>query len=214
MTWCDLSAPVREFASKVAPGANEIRLRQQELNVEGIKQSFMDCNGAEARHDALVDLYNLLKIGQWIIFCSKREVADQVTKRMTAEGHKVDSLHGKLDTRTRDETIDHFRRGESKVLIATNVLARGIDVQQVNLVVNYDLPLSPDGSAPDVETYLHRIGRTGRFGRTGVSINFVHDHTSWYHLRQIEESLGVCIVRVPTNNLEEMESVIKSALKK
>lgn len=205
---------MREFASKIAPGANEIRLRQDELNVEGIKQFFMDCNGAEARYDVLVDLYNLLTIGQSIIFSSKRAVADQVTKRMTAEGHKVDSLHGKLDIKSREETIDRFRNGEIKVLIATNVLARGIDCPQVNLVLSWDISTSPDGKQADVETYLHRIGRTGRFGRTGVCINFVYDHQSWHYLRQIEETLGVSIIRVPTNSIEEMETTIKDALKK
>lgn len=76
---------------------------------------------------------------------------------MTKEGHKVDSLHGKLDTAERDRTIDAFRDGKSKVLISTNVIARGIDILQVTCVINYDMPLSGDNQA-DAETYLHRIG--------------------------------------------------------
>lgn len=86
---------------------------------------------------------------------------------MTAEGHKCVSLTGALEGRERDEIIDAFRGGRAKVLIATNVLARGIDVESVSMVVNYDIP-EVDGIA-DPETYLHRIGRTGRFGRVGVA---------------------------------------------
>lgn len=175
---------VREFAGRLAPSANEIRLKQEELSVEGIKQFYMDCKNEEHKYDVLVELYNLLTIGQSIIFCAvsalrvpcswrgegvtdydifwlvsvqKRETADRVAKRMSAEGHKVESLHGKLDTADRDRTIDAFREGKSKVLIATNVIARGIDIMQVTLVINYDMPLTLNGE-PDAETYLHRIG--------------------------------------------------------
>ncbi|KAK0524156.1 RNA helicase required for poly(A+) mRNA export [Tilletia horrida] len=201
---------VRDFAARIAPSANEIRLRQEELSVEAIKQFYMDCKNEEHKYEVLVELYNLLTIGQSIIFCAKRETADQIAKRMTAEGHKVDSLHGKLDSAARDRTIDEFRDGKIKVLIATNVIARGIDIQQVTLVINYDMPLTQGGS-PDAETYLHRIGRTGRFGRKGVSINFVHDKTSWEHMNQIETLLKCNITRVSTDDLESMEKTIKDA---
>ena len=146
----------------------------------------MDCRTEEHKYDVLVELYSLLTIGQSIIFCAKRETADRIAQRMTAEGHRVDSLHGKLDNAERDRTIDGFRTGKCKVLIATNVIARGIDIQQVTLVVNYDMPLT-QGGEPDTETYLHRIGRTGRFGRRGVSINFVHDERSMEQMRAIEK---------------------------
>ena len=155
---------VREFASKIAPAANEIRLKQEELSVDAIKQFYMDCEGEAQKYQVLVDLYSLLTIGQSIIFCAKRETADQIAKKMTAEGHKVDSLHGKLDTTDRDRTIDAFRDGKSKVLIATNVIARGIDIQQVTLVINYDMPLTQDGK-PDVETCIALEGRDDLAGK-------------------------------------------------
>lgn len=153
---------------------------------------------------------------------------------MTAEGHQVASLHGAKEGGERDRIIDEFREGLSKVLITTNVIARGIDIPQVNMVVNYDLPLTlrqgPGGEkyVPDAETYLHRIGkflvlvcnecmftelfvlrvgRTGRFGRRGASINFVHDKRSWEEMREIEQALQREIVRVPTDNFDIMEEV-------
>ncbi|KAJ2788616.1 RNA helicase required for poly(A+) mRNA export [Coemansia helicoidea] len=108
--------------------------------------------------------------------------------------------------------MDGFRRGDIKVLITTNVIARGIDIQQVNLVLNYDIPLTGDG-LPDPETYLHRIGRTGRFGRTGASINFVHDQQSLDHMEAIQDTLGCDIIKVPTDDWEAAHKVLKRALK-
>jgi ATP-dependent RNA helicase DDX19/DBP5 len=100
----------------------------------------------------------------------------------------------------------------SQVLITTNVIARGIDILQVNMVVNYDLPLMNErikgtDERPDIETYIHRIGRTGRFGRRGISINFVHDKRTWLQMEVIEKALGRKIMRIETNDLDEMETV-------
>lgn len=121
---------------------------------------------------------------------------------MEADGHKVAALHGAYEGSERDRIIDDFRAGKAKVLITTNVLARGIDVATVSMVVNYDLPLTQAGRA-DPETYLHRIGRTGRFGRVGVSISFVHDKRSWQELAEIQQHFGVEMTRVPTDDMDE-----------
>ncbi|QRV74876.1 DEAD/DEAH box helicase [Ceratobasidium sp. AG-Ba] len=203
---------VRTFAGKFAPGANEIKLKQEELSVEGIKQFYMDCKNEEHKYEVLVELYSLLTIGQSMIFCKRREVADQIARRMTAEGHQVSSLHGAKDATERDSIIDDFRDGRSKVLITTNVVSRGIDILQVNMVVNYDMPLTVDGK-PDAETYLHRIGRTGRFGRKGIAINFVHDRKSWEEMNAIETTLHHPIVRVDTQDFDEMEKTLQKAMK-
>ncbi len=185
-----------------------------------------DCRDEQHKYEVLVELYNLLTIGQSIIFvkvsCSphsfahlpltslstiqRRDTADEISRRMSAEGHKVVSLHGKLETAERDAVMESFRDGKTKVLITTNVIARGIDVMQVNMVVNYDLPVDGD-NRPDPETYLHRIGRTGRFGRQGVSINFVHDRKSFTDMEAIRLALGKSIVRVDTADFEQMEAV-------
>ncbi|KAF5342125.1 hypothetical protein D9611_001438 [Ephemerocybe angulata] len=209
---------VRAFAAKFAPSANKIELQKEELSVDSIRQFYMDCRDEEHKYDILVQLYQLLTIGQSIIFCKHRHTADRISQRMTAEGHKVASLHGAKDASERDAIIDRFREGKEKVLITTNVIARGIDILQVNMVVNYDLPLlnERDRSAderPDIETYIHRIGRTGRFGRKGVSINFVHDQKTWAQMEQIEQALGRKIIRIETHDLDEMEEKMKKALK-
>ncbi|KAI5122912.1 hypothetical protein M0805_007590 [Coniferiporia weirii] len=214
---------VRNFASKFASNANKIELKKEELSVEGIKQFYMDCKDEDSKYDILVQIYNLLTVGQSIIFTKHRSSADRIAKRMTEEGHKVASLHGAKDGAERDQIIDRFREGHEKVLITTNVIARGIDILQVNVVVNYDLPMMSDKAesstydsrfeTPDVETYLHRIGRTGRFGRKGVSINFVHNKKTWEDMHMIEESLGRQIIRVDTTDVDVMEDTLKKALK-
>ncbi|KIL67551.1 hypothetical protein M378DRAFT_191576 [Amanita muscaria Koide BX008] len=209
---------VRSYADKFAPKANKIELQKTELSVDAIRQFYMDCKNEEHKYDILVSLYQLLTIGQSIIFTRYRHVADKIAARMTTEGHKVASLHGAKDAAERDEIIDNFREGRDKVLITTNVVARGIDILQVNMVVNYDLPLMNErdksmDDRPDIETYIHRIGRTGRFGRKGISINFVHDKKTWLQMEQIEMALGKRIIRIETNDLDEMEEKMKKALK-
>jgi len=211
---------VRSFASKFAPSANKIELQKEELSVSNIRQFYMDCKDEEHKYDILVLLYELLTIGQSIIFCQHRHTADRISARMTAEGHKVASLHGAKEGSERDSIIDNFRSGKEKVLITTNVIARGIDILQVNMVVNYDLPLLNErekgnrgDTRPDIETYIHRIGRTGRFGRRGISINFVHNKETWGQMAQIEQALGKPILRIETDNVDEMEEKFKKALK-
>ncbi|KAJ2142460.1 RNA helicase required for poly(A+) mRNA export [Coemansia sp. RSA 564] len=202
---------VREFTKRFAPEANEIRLKATELTVEGIKQFYMDCKSVEHKFEVLSELYSLMTVGQSIIFVRRRDTADKIALRLNNDGHAVVSLHGTMDTVKRDEVMDQFRRGEIKVLITTNVIARGIDIQQVNLVINYDIPLT-GSNVPDPETYLHRIGRTGRFGRTGASINFVHDEMSYEQMQEIQNTLGCDIIKVPTDDWEVAHKILKKAL--
>ncbi|KAJ2112565.1 RNA helicase required for poly(A+) mRNA export [Coemansia sp. RSA 788] len=172
----------------------------------------MDCKSVEHKFEVLSELYSLMTVGQSIIFVRRRDTADKIALRLNNDGHAVVSLHGTMDTVKRDEVMDQFRRGEIKVLITTNVIARGIDIQQVNLVINYDIPLT-GSNVPDPETYLHRIGRTGRFGRTGASINFVHDEMSYEQMQEIQNTLGCDIIKVPTDDWEVAHKILKKALK-
>lgn len=192
---------VVQYAEKFAPNANQITLKHEELTVDGIKQLYMDCSSEEDKYRVLVELYHILTIGSSIIFVKRRDTANEIQRRMEADGHKVAALHGAQDGAERDRIIDDFREGRAKVLITTNVLARGIDVATVSLVVNYDIPLDQNGK-PDPETYLHRIGRTGRFGRVGVSISFVHDKRSWQELNAIQTFFGVEMTKVPTDDID------------
>ncbi|KAG0001990.1 RNA helicase required for poly(A+) mRNA export [Entomortierella chlamydospora] len=212
-TWADR---VRKFAEEIAPNANQITLKPEELSVDGIKQFYVDCRSQmrenkNRKYDILVGLYSLLTVSQSIIFVKRRDTADEIAQRMSEKHHAVVSLHGKLEAAQRDEVIDSFRAGKSKVLITTNVIARGIDIANVNMVVNYDMPTDQYGR-PDPETYLHRIGRTGRFGRTGVSVNFIHDDRSMGVMRDIEAHFDRKMIQLP-EDLDEAEEIIKKAMK-
>jgi len=116
--------------------------------------------------ETLCDLYETVTITQAVIFCSTRRKVDWLTSKLHEREFTVSAMHGEMDQGQREVIMKEFRSGSSRVLIATDLLARGIDVQQVSLVINYDLPASK-------ENYIHRIGRGGRFGRKGVAINFV-----------------------------------------
>jgi ATP-dependent RNA helicase DDX19/DBP5 len=192
---------VVQYAAKFAPNANQITLKQEELTVEGIRQLYMDCDSEQDKYRILVELYHILTIGSSVIFVKRRESANEIQRRMEADGHKVVALSGALEATDRDRVMEEFSVGKAKVLITTNVLARGIDVATVSLVVNYDIPLDGMGR-PDPQTYLHRIGRTGRFGRVGVSISFVHDKKSWNELSAIQQYFGVTMTRVPTDDID------------
>lgn len=204
---------VKAYAQKVIPNANTLELQRNEVNVKAIKQLYMDCNDEAHKYEVLCELYGLLTIGSSIIFVAKKDTANLLYGKLKHEGHQVSILHSDLRTDERDRLIDDFREGRSKVLITTNVLARGIDIPSVSMVVNYDLPTLPNGM-PDYATYVHRIGRTGRFGRTGVAISFVHDKKSFKILSAIQDYFkDIELTRVPTDDWDEVEDIVKKVLK-
>lgn len=202
---------VRKFAARLAPGANEISLRREELSVKAIKQFYMDCNSEEHKYETLCNIYDLLTVSQSIVFCKRRGLVDKIAQLMKSQGHLVGSLHGMMSSKERDHLMDDFRRGIFKVLISTNVLSRGIDVSLVSLVVNYDLPLDVLDQI-DFEAYLHRIGRTGRFGRTGVSIILVDSKNTWQQMRQIERHFCKEIEHVQTEDWQQVEKLFKGVI--
>ncbi|KAK5124691.1 hypothetical protein LTR85_001404 [Meristemomyces frigidus] len=203
---------VLDFAGLFAPNANQITLEVENLTVKGIKQMYLDCNSDQEKYEALVKFYGLMTIASSIIFVHRRDTAAEIERRMTAEGHKVASLTGALEGAQRDEVFARFRNGDAKVLITTNVLARGIDVQTVTMVINYDIPETVDHQ-PDYETYLHRIGRTGRFGRTGAALSFVSSKRSWDQLMTICKHFGVEPTKLDTSDWDHVEKMLKGIMK-
>lgn len=125
---------------------------------------------------------------------------------MSAEGHAVAMLTGEITVEQRIAVLNRYREGKQKLLITTNVCARGIDVEQVTVVINYDMPMDLNGK-PDYETYLHRIGRTGRFGKTGIAVNFIDGQKSLAIMHKIEEHFGKKIELLQTDDVEELEKL-------
>merc|ERR1711964_842962 len=141
-------------------------VKKDELTLEGIRQFYVAIEKEEWKLDTLCDLYETLTITQAIIYCNMRRKVDFLADQLTKRDFTISTMHADLDQKDRHLVMREFRSGSSRVLISTDLLARGIDVQQVSLVINYDMPLK-------MENYLHRIGRSGRFGRKGAAINFV-----------------------------------------
>lgn len=177
----------RKFMNKPV----RILVKRDELTLEGIKQFYVNCDKEEWKLDTLCDLYETLAITQSVIFVNTRRKVDWLTDQMRSRDHTVSATHGDMDQNSRDIIMREFRSGSSRVLITTDLLARGIDVQQVSLVINYDLPTQP-------ENYLHRIGRSGRFGRKGVAINFV-TRDDERMLTDIQRFYNVVIEELPAN---------------
>ena len=182
---------VLEVTDRFMRDPARILVKKDELTLEGIKQFYIAVDKEDWKLDTLCDLYETLTITQAIIYCNKRSKVDWLTERMSERDFTVSSMHGDMDQREREIIMREFRSGSSRVLITTDLLARGIDVQQVSLVINFDLPTNR-------ENYIHRIGRSGRFGRKGVAINFLTDADVRY-LRDIEEFYTTHIEEMPMN---------------
>ncbi len=159
---------VVEVARSLLRDPVQILLPAEEVTLEGIKQYFVHVPREEMKLDTLCDLYEHLNISQAIIYCSTRQKVEWLSDQMVRRGFDLKYIHGDMDLHERKAQMDAFRSGQCRVLISTDLLARGIDVQQVSLVINYELPAQR-------ENYIHRIGRSGRFGRKGASINLVTD---------------------------------------
>lgn len=168
-----------------------ILVKKEELTLEGIKQFYVDVTKEEWKFDTLCDLYETLTITQAVIFCNTRRKVDWLTDQMTKKDFTVSALHGDMSQDEREVIMRAFRSGSSRVLITTDLLARGIDVQQVSLVINFDLPTNR-------ESYIHRIGRGGRFGRKGVAINFMTEEDK-RTLKDIESFYNTEIEEMPVN---------------
>lgn len=182
---------VLEVTKKFMRDPIEILVKKDELTLEGIKQFFVNVEKEAWKYETLCDLYEAISITQAVIFCNTRRRVDDLTRHLREKTFVVSAMHGDMDQKTRDCIMKEFRTGSSRVLITTDLLARGIDVQQVSLVINFDLPKVR-------ENYIHRIGRSGRFGRKGVAINFVTQESERI-MKDIENYYNTQIEEMPMN---------------
>jgi translation initiation factor 4A len=182
---------VLEVSKRFMRDPVRILVKRNELTLEGIKQFYIDVEREEWKLDTLCDLYETLTITQAIIYVNTRQKVDWLTDKLSERDFTVSAMHGDMEQKERDIIMREFRSGSSRVLITTDLLARGIDVQQVSLVINFDLPINR-------ENYIHRIGRSGRFGRKGVAINFLTTGDVRY-LRDIEQFYNTQVDEMPMN---------------
>jgi len=185
---------ILEISNRFMRDPVRILVKRDELTLEGIKQFYVAVEREEWKLDTLCDLYETLTITQAIIYCNTRRKVDWLKDMMSQRDFTVSSMHGEMQGAERELIMTEFRSGSSRVLITTDLLARGIDVQQVSLVINYDMP-------GNRENYIHRIGRSGRFGRKGVSINLV-SNDDVRALREIEAFYNTTVDEMPMNVAE------------
>ena len=180
---------VLDIAAKLLNNPVKILVNANSVPLDGIKNYCVELDKEEWKFDTLCDLYQRLTISQALIYCNKRQKAEWLAEKMSSQGFPLSCIHGEMDVEERKRRMMNFRTGAVRVLISTDLLARGIDVQQVSLVINYELPVQK-------ENYIHRIGRAGRFGRKGVTINLICPEEK-KAVSDIQEHWGINLETLP-----------------
>ena len=187
-----------ELSDNFLKSPSKILVKKEALTLEGITQFFINVKINDWKYDVLKDLYDTINIAQCIIYINSKNKLMDIYENLMKDNFPVSYIHGELTSKDRKEVMTNFRSGHSRILLSTDLLSRGIDVQQLSLVINFDLPKSK-------ETYIHRIGRSGRYGRKGVAINLVTDRDIDY-MKDLEAFYETEIKEMP-NNLEDYLSV-------
>ena len=169
----------------------KILVQAEQLTLEGICQHYVGLEDDETKFVTLQDLYKTVSMSQSIIYCNSVKRVSDLTEAMVMKGYPACCIHSGMDKSARDEAYANFKSGKYRVLISSDVTARGIDIQQVSIVINFDLPRS-------VHTYLHRIGRSGRWGRKGMGISFITPRDT-KQLKEIESFYSTVITELPSN---------------
>ncbi|CAF2571819.1 unnamed protein product [Rotaria sp. Silwood2] len=194
------SDEVMDFAKRIIENPVVFRLKREEQSLSNIRQFYIECNNDEEKYDAVKTIYSSITIGQAMIFCRYKRTAHALALRMINDKHCVELLSSELTVEQRAAIINRFRNGKFRVLVVTNVCARGIDIDDISLVINFEFPLVYDDKKhcfidkPDYDTYLHRIGRAGRFGRIGHTFNLITPSEK-HLLKQIENYFQKPIVK-------------------
>ena len=180
---------VIEVANKLLSNPVRSLVPPEDVTLVGIQQYSVPLQKDECKFDALCDIYSQLNINQAIIYCNKRQRVEWLADKMGSQQFPVSYIHGEMEVGERKRRMAEFRNGSCRVLISTDLLARGIDVQQVSLVINFELPSQK-------ENYIHRIGRSGRFGRKGVAINLIGPDELTM-IKEIESHYATKIIDLP-----------------
>ena len=182
---------IQDITKKFMRNPVKILVKTEQLTLDGISQYYVAVEDDRQKYMTLKDLYSFMSVSQCIIYAnSVKRVAD-LYDAMIEDGFPVCCIHSNMDKAARDLAFQEFRTGKQRVLISSNVTARGIDIQQVSVVINFDIP-------KDVHTYLHRIGRSGRWGRKGVGINMI-TRRDLFKIKEIEGFYSCQINELPGN---------------
>jgi len=180
-----------DLTNKFMKNPVKITMEAEKLNLEGIQQHYVALQSDQHKYETLKDLFGFLNINQTIVYVNSVNRVIDLYDAMIKDGNSVCCIHSNMKSHERQKSLDDFRKGVYRILISSNVTARGIDVQQVSIVINFDIPRC-------VHNYLHRIGRSGRWGRKGMAINFITKEDIGY-MRRIESYYKSNITELPSN---------------
>jgi translation initiation factor 4A len=181
---------INSIIDKIMRNPIKICVKRESLTLEGISQYYIAVNDDREKYLTLKNIFSFINLSHTIIYCNSIKRVQDLYEAMCEDGFPVCRIHSNMEKNDRDNAFNDFRNGNSRVLISSNVTARGIDIQQVSVVINFDLPKC-------VHTYLHRIGRSGRWGRKGVGINFI-TRRDISQLKKIEEHYSTQIKEMPS----------------
>lgn len=190
---------VHSLTDKFMRDPIKVLVKAEQLTLDGITQFYVALEDDGQKYDCLKDIFSSFSMSQCIIYCNSVKRVQDLHDAMNDDKFPVAQIHSGMDKDDRTQAYREFRSGKTRVLISSNVTARGIDVQQVSTVINFDLPKC-------VHTYLHRIGRSGRWGRKGVGINFITRRDT-RKLKEIEQHYSTRIEEMPTNWAERLDSI-------
>lgn len=186
-----------KMTEKIMNDPAKILVKNEDLTLKGIKQFFIQCANDDIKFDNMIEIFSSMDIVQCMIYVNTREKAELLAQKMKDKGFVCSCVHGKMPAEQRNQIMQDFRNSVSRILISTDLLARGIDVQPVGLVINFDLPIKK-------EEYIHRVGRTGRYGRRGIAINLITKIEA-KHLMEIEQHYSTQISKLP-EDLSEVDN--------
>lgn len=169
----------------------KILVKKENLTLEGIKQYYISCSTEQHKFENLIEIFGNINVNQCFIYVNTKDKCEKLADQMRENNFVVSNIHGSMPQEKRQDVMKEFKDGASRILISTDLLARGIDVHQVGLVVNYELPSKK-------ENYIHRIGRSGRFGKRGIAINLISNHEAHY-LLEIQDYYQTQIEQLPHN---------------
>ena len=182
---------ILEITDKFMNNPEKVLVKKEQLTLEGIQQFYINIKHNDWKYDVITDLYDTINIGQCIIYMNNKNKINEIYDRLIKDEFPVGFITGDRSIQERNDIMENFRSGKLRILLSSDLLARGIDIQQLSLVINFDLPR-------EKETYIHRIGRSGRYGRKGVAINLINDREIDY-LKHIESFYDTQINEMPQN---------------
>ncbi|WP_194974239.1 DEAD/DEAH box helicase [Aquiflexum lacus] len=194
--------PILDLTRKFQNNPAHIKVLRKELTVENISQVYYEVKPS-LKIELMTRLMNLNQFNLSVVFCNTKRVTDEVTEELIARGIQAEALHGDLSQAQRTKVMNKFRKGHCSVLVATDVAARGIDVDDVEVVFNFDLPL-------DEENYVHRIGRTGRAGKSGAAISFVTGRKDMYKIKDLEKFIKTSISKMSPPSVSDLIELKKT----